>query len=74
MPDTLSDLTTPKIDETSFAAIDRDQLLSPAIGTHLPRILILYGSLRARSFSRLSAEEAGRILSAFGAEVRFFHP
>lgn len=41
---------------------------------HPPRILILYGSLRARSFSRLSAEEASRILRHLGAEVRFFHP
>lgn len=41
---------------------------------HPPRLLILYGSLRARSFSRLSAEEAARILRHLGAEVRFFHP
>ena len=74
MPDTLTDLTTPQLDETSFAAIDHDRLMSPAISTHPPRILILYGSLRARSFSRLSAEEAGRILTALGAEVRFFNP
>ena len=74
MPDAPTDLTTPQLDETCFAAIDRDRLLSPAISTHPPRILILYGSLRARSFSRLSAEEAGRILTALGAEVRFFMP
>ena len=42
--------------------------------THKPRVLILYGSLRKRSFSRLSAEEAGRILEEMGAEVRFFNP
>lgn len=41
---------------------------------HSPRILILYGSLRERSYSRLSAEEAGRLLEWFGAEVRFFNP
>jgi arsenic resistance protein ArsH len=39
-----------------------------------PKILILYGSLRERSYSRLLAEEAGRALEAMGAEVRFFHP
>ena len=39
-----------------------------------PKILILYGSLRARSFSRLAAEEAGRILQAMGAEMKFFNP
>lgn len=41
---------------------------------HKPRILILYGSLRERSFSRLLAEEAGRILEFMGAEVKFFNP
>ncbi len=41
---------------------------------HKPRILILYGSLRERSFSRLLAEEAGRILEYMGAEVKFFDP
>jgi len=35
---------------------------------------MLYGSLRTRSFSRLSAEEAGRILTRLGAEVRMFNP
>jgi arsenical resistance protein ArsH len=42
--------------------------------THPVRILMLYGSLRERSFSRLLAEEAGRILQGIGAEVRFFDP
>ena len=41
---------------------------------HAPRILIIYGSLRERSFSRLLAEEAGRILTHMGAEVKFFNP
>jgi len=65
---------TPQMDEGSFATIDRDRLLGPAKSDHRPRILILYGSLRERSFSRLSAEEAGRILTRLGAEVRLFHP
>lgn len=38
-----------------------------------PRILMLYGSLRERSYSRLLAEEAARILEGIGADVRFFH-
>lgn len=39
-----------------------------------PRILLLYGSLRERSFSRLATEEAARILQFFGAETRIFDP
>ena len=41
---------------------------------HSPRILFLYGSLRERSYSRLLAEEAARVIQGFGAEVKFFHP
>ncbi|HEU4407750.1 MAG TPA: arsenical resistance protein ArsH [Polyangiaceae bacterium] len=44
------------------------------LSTHPPRILFLYGSLRERSYSRLLAEEAGRIIAGLGAEVRFFDP
>lgn len=38
------------------------------------RILLLYGSLRTRSFSRLAVEEAARLLQFFGAETRIFDP
>ncbi len=41
---------------------------------HPPRILLLYGSNRERSYSRLVVQEAGKILQYFGAEVRIFHP
>ncbi len=41
---------------------------------HPPRILLLYGSNRERSYSRLAVMEAGRILEQFGAEVKIFHP
>ncbi len=48
--------------------------LRPAFSTHKPRILILYGSLRAVSYSRLLAQEAARLLEYFGCEVRIFNP
>ena len=67
-------LDTPNIDDRLFPGIDATRLFARPTSTHPPRILILYGSLRPRSFSRLSAEEAGRILTRLGAEVRFFNP
>lgn len=48
--------------------------LRPAFSTHPPRILILYGSLRTVSYSRLLAGEAARLLEHFGCEVRIFDP
>lgn len=42
--------------------------------THKPRILLLYGSLRERSYSRLVVEECVRLLEALGAEPRVFDP
>lgn len=71
MPDT-SDL--PQIDAGSFAAIDPVALLDPPRSTHPARILLLYGSVRATSYSRLASEEAARILGALGAETRMFNP
>lgn len=41
---------------------------------HPPRVLLLYGSLRERSFSRLAVEEAARLLQFFGCETRIFDP
>lgn len=48
--------------------------LNLAEGEHKPRILLLYGSNRERSYSRLLTEEAARLLEAFGAESRIFNP
>ena len=39
-----------------------------------PRMLLLYGSLRERSYSRLATEEAARLLRYFGCETRIFDP
>lgn len=48
--------------------------LSVPATPHPPRILMLYGSVRERSYSRLATEEAARLLTAMGAEVRIFNP
>ncbi len=50
-----------------------EQIQAKAL-THPPRILLLYGSNRERSYSRLAVLEAGRILERFGCEVKIFHP
>ena len=50
------------------------KLQAAAPMTHAPKILLLYGSLRERSFSRLLAEEAARLLQTMGCETRFFNP
>lgn len=53
---------------------DLDKLAPVGALDHPPRILLLYGSLRERSFSRFLTEEAARILEHFGAEVKIFDP
>lgn len=64
----------PNIDNACFMPVDSADLFSAERSTHPPRVLILYGSLRQRSFSRFAAEEAGRILRRFGCETRIFDP
>ncbi|MDB4974997.1 MAG: NADPH-dependent reductase [Myxococcaceae bacterium] len=51
------------------------EALAPArVSTHPPRFLLLYGSLRERSYSRLAIEEAARILVQLGGECRIYDP
>lgn len=64
----------PNVDRAHFAIPDLQGLMPPARATHRPRILLLYGSLRTRSFSRLITLEAQRLLDAMGAETRIFDP
>ncbi|WP_193074418.1 arsenical resistance protein ArsH [Pseudomonas sp. FME51] len=71
-PATLDDL--PNIDPEHLQLIDVAALAGPDAPQHPPRILILYGSLRERSFSRLASEEAARLLRWYGCEVRTFNP
>ncbi|TWI46311.1 arsenic resistance protein ArsH [Pseudomonas duriflava] len=51
-----------------------DQLTTVTVSNHKPRILLLHGSNRERSFSRLLVQEAARLLELFGAETRIFDP
>nr|WP_301388135.1 arsenical resistance protein ArsH [Thalassolituus sp. UBA2590] len=64
----------PNIDEDCLNPIDESVLFNEKESDHKPRILLLYGSLRERSFSRLATEEAARILEWLGAETRTFNP
>jgi len=67
----LSDL--PNVFPAAFERLD-PAALQPPPSPHRPRILLLYGSLREISFSRLLTLEAARLLEAFGAETRVFDP
>lgn len=61
-------------DENNLPALDKSQLPKMEFKGHSPRILLLYGSLRKRSYSQLATLEAARILRYLGAEVRIFNP
>ena len=67
-------LSLPSVDLAQLRPIDGEALAGPGSPSHPPRILILYGSIRERSYSRLLSEEAGRLLRWFGCEVRSFDP
>jgi arsenic resistance protein ArsH len=64
----------PPIASEHFQVPDAQRLRPDARSTHAPRILLLYGSLRQRSFSRLLVQESARLLHAMGAETRVFNP
>jgi len=63
----------PSLDMNCFAVPDAARL-RPAASSHAPRILLLHGSVRERSYSRLLSEEAARLLRAMGAQTRSFDP
>lgn len=64
----------PALDDRFLAAPDLMRLEPAARSDHPPRILLLYGSLRERSYSRFATEEAARILERLGCETRIFDP
>lgn len=64
---------TPALNRELMAPVDFGQLERQSRATHRPRILLLYGSLRQRSYSRLLTLEAERLLRFLGADTRVFH-
>jgi arsenical resistance protein ArsH len=72
--DDLAGHDLPALDGDAFRVPALAPLLPAERRTHAPRILLLYGSLRERSYSRLLTEEAARLLRAMGAETRIFDP
>jgi len=67
-------MTTPNVDVSCFQVPSQSGLITQAPSTHPARILMLYGSLRERSYSKLLTLEAARLLEAMGAEVKVFDP
>jgi arsenical resistance protein ArsH len=68
------DLGLPHVDARHWAVPAVAQLAGVGSASHAPRFLLLYGSLRERSYSRLLTLEAARLLIAMGGEVRLFDP
>jgi arsenical resistance protein ArsH len=68
------DPSLPLLNSAYFDVPTAAQFTSVAKSTHAPRFLMLYGSLRERSYSKLLTLEAARLLLAMGAEVRIFDP
>jgi len=66
--------TLPNLDQRCFKLPQQALLIPQNPSTHPPRILMLYGSLRERSYSKLLTLEAARLLEAMGAEVKVFDP
>ena len=64
----------PHLDKALFIAPSLAALQAFPPSAHAPRVLLLYGSVRDRSYSRLLSEEAARLLQAMGAETRTFDP
>lgn len=70
--DPLADVPQVAAEHFQVPALARLRAAEPS--THAPRFLLLYGSLRQRSFSRMMVEESARLLQAMGAETRIFNP
>ena len=69
-----SESISANLDAASFQIPTLQALATPQTSSHAPRILMLYGSLRGRSYSKLLTLEAARLLKGMGAEVRIYNP
>ena len=73
-----ADESLPNVDRALFERPSAARLQAgpgmAGASTHAPRFLMLYGSLRERSYSRLLTLEAARLLRAMGGEVRIYDP
>lgn len=70
----MSGISLPNLSDDLISIPQVDDVRPTLTSPHKPRILLLYGSTRARSFSRLLIEEAERLLQHLGAETRTFNP
>ena len=66
--------TFPALNAKLFDVPTQDRLGPAPPSRHRPRFLMLYGSLRERSYSRLLTYEAARLLEAMGGEAKIFDP
>lgn len=70
----MSEEDLPSLVIEALPQIDIEALAGPNDPRHPPRILLLYGSLRAQSYSRRAAEESARILQHLGCETKMYDP
>lgn len=70
----MSNDNLPNLSEEVFSVPSSERVFANPVSSHKPRFLLLYGSLRERSFSRFVVEECARLLEAMGAETRIFDP
>ena len=68
------DDSLPHVDAALFDTPTGERFAAAGRSSHAPRFLLLYGSLRERSYSKLLTQEAARLLRAMGGEVRIFDP
>lgn len=64
----------PQITDVAFRQTNHSQLFPQNRPDHPPLVLLLDGSLRKRSFSRLMSQEAAQVLIRLCATTKIFNP